>query len=384
MLLAGMCLCACTIPPDDFADESSDINASALEEGNVPLLEEYLLETREEVDVAIEPPCERAAPGTDCAPPDPYACQNVCTYDSICSSPCNELNGNDSTCGAYGICQRPCSQVCSTSSRCDASCYHNGIPKTCGAYGTCTPPPDCLVEFWTGANFTGTRSCYGTAEDVERVRSEGGRLDVMSVTHNDQYTSFRTIEQVCRNKGISPCRFANILNPIITGSTKVHKDGSLSDKSKVFSSGVDSDGNFDNDTWYDNWLQGDIDNKISSFFMNFTVGPVCYKAVGSPPCTLCMEGGAYLYPFDCKVVAATPSQNQGWIQVDAGKKIWVFFDSNTYSHARMGILNGVYRIKLDPPYFLVYPGTRYGKDIEWHTSSSVGVTWFENTVPGAM
>ena len=358
----------CLAPQDDPLEEQPGVAES--ESSNVPL----------EVPLCESEPENLMDDG--CPPEDPNSCNLICSSTSYCNTQC-KINEQLIACGDYGICQVPCSQICTTGSRCDMFCYQYGVPSTCGQSGACNPPPDCLVEFWTGYGYTGTRNCFGTKSDVEQVLANGGRLDVNQVSNNDQYSSFRTIEQTCRDRGISPCRFAGVPNTIKTGATRVYKDTNLSGKSKQFPEWVDGDADFDDDHWYDNWWQGDIDEKISSFYMDFSVAPTCYKAFrDGPSCGLCLNGGAWLQPFNCTAVA-NPLKGEGWIKVDATKNVWVFFYPGTYSPATIGYDQGDYRLHLQY-YELVYPAT-FGAsyDIEWHARANPTKTWFDKTVAGA-
>ncbi len=371
LLVAFVSASGCLAPQEDFLDE-----LSGAEEPKSVELSHFIPQCQTQ---ALQGIIYEDCPSDD--PADPNACDLICSTSSHCDTQCS-LSGYPYTCGIYGLCQEPCSHVCTGSSRCDRSCYQNGVPTTCGQSGVCSPPPDCLVEFWTGYGYTGARDCYGTKADVERVLASGGRLDITQVSRNDQYSSFRTIEQVCQDRGISPCHLAGVPNKVKTGATRVYKDANFSGKSKQFPEWVNGDSDFDNDLWYDAWLQGDIDEKISSFFMGFSVAPTCYKAYrDSPSCGLCLDGGAWLQPFEC-TNAANPLTGEGWIKVDTAKNVWVFFYPGTYSPASVGY-NGNYRLYLKQ-YNLVYPapsGSQYG--IEWRVQNNPTTLWFENSVPGS-
>jgi hypothetical protein len=262
------------------------------------------------------------------------------------------------------------------------TCYQNGVQSSCGQAGSCNPAPDCLVEFWTGYGYTGARDCYGTKADVDLALANpnGAPLVVNQVSHNDQYSSFRTIEQICQDRGIDPCHLAGVPNKIKTGVTQVYKDANRSGKWKQFSEAVNGDSDFDDNTWYGSWIQGDVDDKISSFSMDFSVAPTCYKAVGGPNC-LCIDGGASLLPIEC----TDAKLGEGWTKVSAAKNVWVLFSPDAYSPALLGHKAGSTTVQLYlKDYYLTYPGTPgSGFGIEWHYLANAPLLWFDYSVPGA-
>lgn len=326
-----------------------------------------------------QPPVEDCPVGldTDECQPDPYLCTSRCSSSAYCNTECSYY-GQIISCEDYGTCQIPCAQACSAAASCNKSCYQNGAATTCGQFGVCNPPPDCLVEFWTGYGYTGTRDCYGTQADVENAVGKTGSLAVQMVIKNDQYSSFRTIEQVCLDRGISPCHLAGTPNAIKTGITTIYKDFNLSGMPTQFADSADKSPDFRTKYWGNSPIMGNIDKKMSSFVMSFSVGPTCFHASGLGGCNLCIDGGAWLVPYKCTTVAKENTA-EGWYKT---KNIWVHFDGGSYAPTKFSYVNGKIVWGLQKNFYLMYPGTMH--DIDWiYSNNDIPPVYFQLSVPGA-
>lgn len=308
-------------------------------------------------------------------------CQSSCTAYTACGTACT-YGEEPATCGEYGVCLKSCAQVCSATSACGTPCSTNGGASTCGSFGTCNyTPPDCLVEFWTGYGYTGTRDCYGTPADVEQAAANGGKLVVKAVKSNDQYSSFRTIEQVCADRFIHPCHLAGVPNKIKTGATTIYKDANLTGQWAQFAATVDGVPDMRKKYWQDNLVLGNTDDKLSSFIMEFSVAPTCYQADGIACPGLCIDGGAWLNPIECTVSTDTNNQ-QGWAQVDPVKNVWVRFTAQSYAPTKYYNVNGQIRWGLQEHFKFVYPG--YYHELDWvYSNAPVPPIYFQGSVVGA-
>lgn len=198
---------------------------------------------------------------------DPNACGSVCAPTSSCSTSCSE-NGIQTTCGSYGVCHSTeCSAICSNGLRCDTSCTVNGAASTCGAYGVCLPPPDCLFEFYTDSNFGGIKDCFGTTSDLAAAVQNSSGTQLLfrwsAVPHNDMYSSFKSANAICNERGISPCRLAGSPYAFTYGYVEVYQDSNYDGKYKDYDSWSDLD--FMDDHWYDEFWQGHVNDQTSSF-----------------------------------------------------------------------------------------------------------------------
>lgn len=119
-----------------------------------------------------------------------------------------------------------------------------------------------VVRFFEHTVYSGTS--YGLYTDVTNTGLfEYGLPYAGSVGMNDMWSSFYTIDAVC-----STCRVAGLAHDVY--DVKVWKDANYSGKWFEFG-GDDYDSDFTNDRWYDNFLQGRIDNEVSSFKVKMSV-----------------------------------------------------------------------------------------------------------------
>ena len=311
------------------------------------------------------------------------SCGTVCQPASHCEIPCTApWNGGEwITCGDYGYCTEQCANVCSSNSRCDLQCYSGGGITSCQQWGSCNPPPDCLVEFWTEYGYTGVRDCYGTQDDLQQALNGSGKLTINQVLSNDQYSSFRTIEQVCADRGISPCRIGNMPNTIKTTDTIVYADPALSGSlAAVFKDAVNAFPDLRKKRWGDFPIMPNVDNKISSISVNYLLKPVCYRVVDGGNCPLCLDGGGWIFPYSCAAIANI-SNSQGWYHADKVKNVWVYFDAASGAPTKFTNKNGTLMWGLDTGYYLVFPVPNWPNRIEWHFGFNVPAVYFQSTVP---
>lgn len=110
-------------------------------------------------------------------------------------------------------------------------------------------------------------------------------------------------------------------------------------------------------------------------------GTTCYRATGPTCPSLCLDGGAWFEPYDCKTVADF-SKVQGWVKLDSLNKIWVFFDPYTSGvPVQIWNVNGSLIPGLKKQYNLRYPPVFYPYyDVEWFANVNNPAKLFEKYV----
>lgn len=313
----------------------------------------------------------------ECVPPSD-TCPQVCGATS-CDTPCT-LNQEAVTCAEYGDCLEPCTQsLCEWDPGCQTLCLHNGSAKTCGGAGMCLPKPDCLIEFWTDAGYTGTRACYGTSADIDQAIASGGSatLTVNQVAHNDKYSSFRTIEEICALRGDTECYLQGTSREVRVGDVTVYQHANLKGAWRRFLADVESTANFYGMSFTPILKLNDM---ISSFTLQYTVAPACFRVVGAG-CNFCLDGMGWAGAIDCSVVATPLSSAGGWVQVDAAQNVWAWFDQDSQAPLQLYESSpGVFAWGLHKDFRIVYPGEFY--TIEWRYGASKP-TIFQPHIPGA-
>jgi hypothetical protein len=248
---------------------------------------------------------------------DPSVCNTICKPTSNCNTQC-KYDGEWTTCFDYDVCMPPCSQTCSSNSACGTPCSNNGPHITCGSYGTCNVP-----------------SCA-------QVCSENSACGTSCINNGSHIT--------CGSFGTCT---VPLCSQVCSGNSACNTPCS--------------------------------DSGISATCGSFGACnvPTCYRAYG-PTCPgpgLCLDGGAWLQPYDCKVVADF-TKHQGWLKIDSLNKRWAFFDPATCGvPVQTWNINGSLIPGLKSQYNLRYPPVfliQY--DIEWFANVNNPKQVFQKSV----